>query len=69
MQDKDDPSDWIKEASRMYQVYSNRYFNLSATGARDSSWGLFAAWDEMLLQKQEVDLTANRHLPERFATQ
>ncbi|KAI9741632.1 MAG: hypothetical protein M1834_000016 [Cirrosporium novae-zelandiae] len=33
--------DWLREASLMHQVYSNSFCNISATGATDSSTGLF----------------------------
>jgi hypothetical protein len=41
MQDKDDLNDWFREAGLMHKVYSHSYCNLSATGAVDSSHGLY----------------------------
>jgi hypothetical protein len=41
MQDKDDLSDWSREAGLMHQVYSNAYFNISASDATDATHGLF----------------------------
>jgi hypothetical protein len=41
LQDKDDVSDWVKEAALMDKVYSNSYCNISASAAVDSSKGLF----------------------------
>jgi hypothetical protein len=40
-QDADDKSDWNLEASRMEKVYLHGLLNISATGAEDSSKGLF----------------------------
>jgi hypothetical protein len=36
-----DDEDWAREASYMYDVYSNSYLTISATSANDSSYGLF----------------------------
>jgi hypothetical protein len=41
MQDKDDLSDWYKEATMMDKVYMHSICNISATDAQDSSRGLF----------------------------
>lgn len=41
LQDEDDTSDWLKEASLMREVYAGSYCNLSALAARDSAEGLF----------------------------
>ncbi|KAF3805625.1 hypothetical protein GCG54_00005664, partial [Colletotrichum gloeosporioides] len=41
LQDRDDLSDWLVEAGLMHKVYSYSYCNISASGARDSSKGLF----------------------------
>ena len=38
---QDSRSDWLKEAAQMHEVYSNSFCNMSATGATDSSVGLF----------------------------
>ena len=56
LQDKDDLSDWLREAALMHRVYSNSYCNISATGAVDSSKGLFAARDPRMLGSVEVAL-------------
>lgn len=47
-QDDNDKSDWLKEAAYMDKVYSNTFLNISATGAEDSSQGLFAYRDGKL---------------------
>ncbi|KAF4807360.1 hypothetical protein CGCSCA5_v013440 [Colletotrichum siamense] len=41
LQDRDDLSDWLVEAGLMHKVYSYSYCNISASGAQDSSKGLF----------------------------
>ncbi|KAI0537993.1 heterokaryon incompatibility protein-domain-containing protein [Xylaria digitata] len=38
---QNDPIDWEKEASIMYDVYQNAWCNLSAAAARNSNGGLF----------------------------
>ena len=45
LQDEDDKSDWLKEATLMDKVYSNSFLNISATAGNDSSRGLFAVRD------------------------
>ena len=40
-QDRDDLTDWTREAALMHQIYGNAYCNLSATGAEDSTQGFF----------------------------
>jgi hypothetical protein len=40
MQDRDDLSDWLHEASLMQKVYSYCYFNISASVAKEGSEGL-----------------------------
>lgn len=49
--------DWIREAPKMDQVYSNAVLNISATGARDSSQGLFfpRTADSMKLPEIRLD--------------
>lgn len=47
-QDNDDKSDWLSEAASMDKVYSNTFLNISATGAEDSSQGLFTYRDGKL---------------------
>lgn len=44
-QDDDDKSDWLKEAAYMDKVYSSTFLNISATGGKDSSEGLFTHRD------------------------
>jgi hypothetical protein len=41
MQDKDDLSDWYREAASMDRVYMHSLCNISATDAKDGSHGLF----------------------------
>ncbi|KAF2130045.1 HET-domain-containing protein [Dothidotthia symphoricarpi CBS 119687] len=41
IQDKDDLSDWFREAELMHKVYSHSYCNISASDAEDSTEGLF----------------------------
>ncbi|KAL9004716.1 MAG: hypothetical protein Q9188_002468 [Gyalolechia gomerana] len=59
-QDKDDMSDWTREAALMNLVYENAYCNLSATGAVDSTDGLFFNRRRYLLQDLELDLVCPR---------
>lgn len=47
-QDDDDKSDWLKEAAYMDKIYSNTFLSISATGATDSSQGLFTHRDGKL---------------------
>jgi hypothetical protein len=42
---QDDPRDWQHESSLMHRVYSNSLCNIAATGAVDSSDGLFFGRD------------------------
>ncbi|KAI4186060.1 MAG: hypothetical protein L6R41_003717 [Letrouitia leprolyta] len=53
-QDKDDMSDWIREAAVMNLVYENAYCNLSATGALDSTDGFF--FNRRLYPLQDLEL-------------
>ena len=53
-QDPDDLSDWVREAAQMGNIYENAYCNLSATGSRDSSQGLFFDRDPSLLRHHEI---------------
>lgn len=41
IQDDEGLADWLEESTTMEQVYANSYCNISATAARDSSYGLF----------------------------
>ena len=52
-QDPDDLSDWIREAAQMNIVYENAYCNLSATGLRNSSQGLFFDREPRLIHHPE----------------
>lgn len=56
MQDKDDLSDWVYEAALMHKVYSNSLLNIAATGASDSSNGLFVQRDPQEFIPAEVNL-------------
>ena len=58
-QDKDDSSDWLREAQLMDKVYSYSFCNISATGAADSSEGLFVERDTEKLQDAILDLPSN----------
>ncbi|KAL8719116.1 MAG: hypothetical protein Q9225_003828 [Loekoesia sp. 1 TL-2023] len=59
-QDKDDMSDWAREAAQMNLVYENAYCNLSATGAVDSTDGFFFNRRHYPLQDMELDLVCPR---------
>ena len=41
IQDDTDKVDWLHEAGLMHKVYSHSFLNIAATGALDSSRGLF----------------------------
>lgn len=53
---QDSEDDWLREASLMHKVYSNGYCNIAATGARDSSHGLFVERDIRRLQPYTIDI-------------
>lgn len=53
---QDSEDDWLKEASLMHKLYSNGYCNIAATGARDSTYGLFVERDVRHLEPMLVDL-------------
>lgn len=55
-QDRDDLTDWTREAAQMHQVYGNAYCNISATGAENSSQGFFLPREADQLSHVEVDL-------------
>lgn len=64
---QDDEIDWLKESSRMHEVYANSYCNISATAAGDSGRGLFNARDPSRDWAQTVtinvdDLTGEQEL-------
>ena len=63
LQDPDDQSDWLKEALTMHKVYENAFCNLSATGAADSSQGLFFDRRPEQSQPAEVTLTLRHFDP------
>ena len=68
VQNRDDLTDWLKEASLMHKVYMHAELNISATGAVDSSYGLFSDRDPERIQVHEVDLAVHNdsgHLTER----
>jgi hypothetical protein len=56
IQDKDDVTDWLREAALIHSVDSNSFCNISATGAADSSNGLFFTRDPQMLGSVEVEL-------------
>lgn len=66
-QDPDDQSDWLKEALTMDKVYKNAFCNLSATGAADSSQGLFFDRRPEQSQPAEVTLTPSHFDPSASA--
>ena len=66
-QDPDDQSDWLKEALMMHKVYQNAFCNLSATGAADSSQGLFFDRRPEQSQPAEVTLTLSHFDPSASA--
>ncbi|CAK4033804.1 Hypothetical predicted protein [Lecanosticta acicola] len=41
MQDQADLTDWLRESSAMHKVYGHAFINIAATGASDSSEGLY----------------------------
>lgn len=45
IQDDPDRTDWLHEAGLMHKVYSHSFLNIAATGALDSSRGLFMPRD------------------------
>lgn len=67
-QDKDDRSDWLSEAGRMHKVYSNAILNISATGAPNSTKGLFAYRNPEALIPPEVELFLDGLQPGREST-
>lgn len=54
---QDSKEDWQKEAALMHQVYANSYCNIAATGASDSSKGLFFNRRETGLFPVDVDMS------------
>ncbi|KAH9896204.1 heterokaryon incompatibility protein [Xylariomycetidae sp. FL2044] len=54
LQDRDDLSDWLVEASLMDKVYTNSYCNISASAASDSSQGLFCSRDPVISEYTPV---------------
>lgn len=53
---QDDPEDWLNEASQMHMVYSNSLCNICATGASDSSKGLFVERDPGAFRTCDVSI-------------
>lgn len=53
---QDCDEDWKKESQTMDTVYSNSYLNIAATGARNSSVGLFLERKPKLIQPFEADI-------------
>jgi hypothetical protein len=53
---QDDPADWATESAQMHAVYANATCNIAATGAVDSSVGLF--FDRNPLAHQPFSITA-----------
>lgn len=56
MQDKDDKTDWEREASLMEQVYSNSYCNISAADAENCSESLFNVRDPQSINPETITL-------------
>lgn len=70
IQEGDGLADWLREASFMQEVYTHASFNISATGANDSSGGLYLDHHVCERSLEHVDLsvnTASTH-HERFIT-
>ncbi|EPE30962.1 heterokaryon incompatibility protein [Glarea lozoyensis ATCC 20868] len=63
LQNEDDLSDWIKEASLMHKVYSAAYCNISAAAASESFHGLFVSRDPALLICPTIKLSLGEHRP------
>ncbi|ESA42158.1 HET-domain-containing protein [Neurospora crassa] len=55
-QDKDDKTDWAREASLMEKVYSYSYCNISAADAENCSWSLFNARDPQSINPETLTL-------------
>ena len=64
-QDEMGSASWMQEASSMDQVYSNGYCNIAATGAVDSSKGLFFPRNPDMLQLPSLELPADIFIPTR----
>ncbi|KAJ9131821.1 Heterokaryon incompatibility protein [Pleurostoma richardsiae] len=65
LQDKDDLSDWLVEASLMNKVYSHSYCNISASAALDSSKGLYSTRDPRASVRSPVEICVRGVHPER----
>jgi hypothetical protein len=61
MQDKDDLSDWFREAELMHRVYSHSYCNLSATDGVNSLDGLYRPQYAHLSRETKVNLYVRHH--------
>lgn len=55
MQDKDDLSDWIKEAALMQKVYSCSFLNISALAAADSNHSFFTDRNVDMISEGFID--------------
>ena len=55
-QDPDDLSDWSQEASRMYQVYSRSFLNISALAASDSNQSIFVTRDRDVVVQPRIGI-------------
>ncbi|KAE9376306.1 HET-domain-containing protein [Stipitochalara longipes BDJ] len=53
---QDSVDDWSKEASQMSDVYHHALCNIAATGALDSSRGIFASTDLSVIQPWKIPL-------------
>jgi hypothetical protein len=56
MQDRDDLSDWAREASLMYKVYSNSYCNISAPDSSDGTHGLGRDCTTLELEPERIEI-------------
>lgn len=54
-QDKDDQSDWLREALLMEKVYTHAVCNIAATASRNSSEGLYRDRDPLPLHRIECE--------------
>lgn len=53
---QDRPKDWFSESTRMCDIYTNSYLNISATAARDGSQGLFFPRSEVTARPLCIDV-------------
>lgn len=64
---QDSEKDWLKEASRMDQVYSNSYLNLSASASPDGSGGLFRERDPLAFKPLFIRLKTSSNVSTGYA--